>query len=1145
MDAHDASSVYLRIHLLGQFRVDVGGRPLSESAIPGRKARALLKLLALQRQCRLVRDRAMDILWPDLDSSSAAAQLYKAIHHIRKAFSTVEETGHGWIEITEDLVRLVPPGGVTTDVLAFEEAARRGLRNGVDSELEAAVSMYAGDLLPMDTYARWAAVPRDRYRQLYVDVLIMLGESYEGRGDLSEAAEMFRLALEKDRALESAHRGLMRVFARQGQTARALRQFERCRDALQEELGAEPSADTSEVVAYVREGRQHAEQAMLHVTAPMPMPAIVGRVEECAQIGRALERLSAGHGGVLVITGDVGTGKTRLVQELALGARRSGARVFSGSASEIGGEVTYAPFVEILEAALREHRELEAELPLEIGQLVPSFSAVTPPVPHADRLAAQGYIYAQIQRFFARLADIRPLVLVVEDLHAAEEGTRGLFSYLTRYCTARPILLVATLREKEAPPAFRRSVGKMEREGVAAVLSLRPLSPEQHLQLLQQHSQSADVSPEAAERIFGVSEGNPLFALELLRYRFGDGDDAVEARSVEAAPAGLAGTAEIIPPSLRFVVDQRLHGLSPAAHHLLYLCAVIGRQVPYDVISASWTGRSADGASGERVLFDLLEEVTRAGLLQERGLDYSFHHALVHRAIYESIAEARRRALHALVARRLLSIRSGEGSDVPVEKIARHFVGAGDFPKAVEYLMLAGERAEAAYAHEDALQRFREALALLDGGEDVQLKWAIHERMGDVYRACGRLEKSYDAYEEAVRWAEKAASSTPGIVELHRKIALVAIFKTDMDRSERHLASAFELVDSDARSRSRLLIVQALQLWHFNRLEEAARIAHEALDLAEATGAGDIASQACEMLAMAYLPLGRWEEGLKYEMRRQVYGWSPDIVVATDAHLCLWEYHVGGDQPFEQARTFISTVSELASERGDLRCVAVCHYALGTMHLWRGERTEAAAELEKSMDLHNRVGSPAGMAYALARKAVLFTMAGRLDAGWEAVRRGIRYSQRAAVRDHCLQRLYGVGLWNRMSAGDLASAEKLVRQSEAVLSDAGACAACALDLYPWLSYFYLDQGDIDRVRECGAAVSELASQTGNPIASVITLMIESTLDMIDQNENQAERKRHEAFELAESAVTGAVHSPVKSFLESMEAQQVSVRPALQ
>ncbi|MEX2574607.1 MAG: hypothetical protein WD317_09930, partial [Balneolaceae bacterium] len=480
----------------------------------------------------------------------------------------------------------------------------------------------------------------------------------------------------------------------------------------------------------------------------------------------------------------------------------------------------------------------------------------------------------------------------------------------------------------------------------------------------------------------------------------------------------------------------------------------------------------------------------------------------------------------------------------PVEQIAYHYLRAGQVIRAARYLLKAGERAEGAYAHDNALHQYRKAWDILVATDDFEarsLMCEVLERLGDVYRACGRLEKSYDAYKEVISLAEEFSLKGSDLTELYRKLSVVSIFRTDIERSEQYLAKAFDLAGDDPLARARLLVTKALHLWHLNQLDEAYGLGKEALDIADGADAKTEASQACEILAMTCLPLGRWEEGLDYEMKRQIYGWSPEIVVATDAHLCLWEYHVSGDQPLQKARSFIEKVAEQATGVGDLRCVAVCHYALGTMFLWRGQRSRAVEELASSLLLHEQVGSPAGMAYALARKSVLHTLTGATELGWKAVSDGLVHAEQVAVRDHCLQRLYGVGIWNRLEADDLIGVRRLVDKSEKLLEETGACAACALELFPWLAYYYLHTGQLSKARECGDAVSELASKTGNPVGKAIVAMISSSQCVIEQDEQQADRFRRESFKILEDAVTEARHSPVAHYLERMTAQQAQLR----
>ncbi len=388
--------------MLGRFEIFVDGQILNVTEIKGRKARLLLKLIAHQRNFQMVREHATDTLWPDLDSDRAKDQLYKALHHIRKAFAKHNKEAKDWITMTDDLIRIDPPERVITDIKLFEKAARSGIKDQNISELERAVSMYSGEFLPMDRYAQWASLPREHYRQLYLDVLTALGKQYENRDDLSEAAEMLRQALEKEPTLEIAHCGLMRVFAKKGQATRAFHQYEVCREILGKELGVDPSAETMKTLDNIREGQlgENQKQYVQRSSFSGTTPPIVGRAEECSRIEHFLDELVSGEGGGLTISGEAGIGKTRLVRELILQARRRDISFYLGQSGDRSGNVAYGPFIELFDDILNRQPELEGDFPVELGRLVPSYKGDGDPFPHADKLAAKGHLFARVHLFF-------------------------------------------------------------------------------------------------------------------------------------------------------------------------------------------------------------------------------------------------------------------------------------------------------------------------------------------------------------------------------------------------------------------------------------------------------------------------------------------------------------------------------------------------------------------------------------------------------------------------------------------------------------------------------------------------------------------------------------------------------------------------
>jgi tetratricopeptide (TPR) repeat protein len=553
------------------------------------------------------------------------------------------------------------------------------------------------------------------------------------------------------------------------------------------------------------------------------------------------------------------------------------------------------------------------------------------------------------------------------------------------------------------------------------------------------------------------------------------------------------------------------------------------------LLEAHWS-RAAEAEGASRLL-DVLDELIGAQLLHEHGVHYRFRHALHRRCVYESASEARRRALHAQVAASLAELGEREG-ELPVERVAFHYRMAGDARQAAHFLTLAGQRAASVYAHDDALRSYREALAMLEPPRDAVVRRIcarLHSLIGDTNRAAGYLAESFPAYERAAALLEDLPVNAAELTELDCKIALAAIFTADMPKAGQHLARAWRHAPDDPRVHARLHVLRALHLWHFNRLEEAARYAHRALELAQSAHAEVESAQACEILAMAYLPLGRWQEGLRYEKQRLRHGrWSPELVVATDAHLCLWEYHAHEDRMLEQASAFMREVAAEADRLGDLRCVAICQYALGTIHLWKGDTAAALSELDESLALHGRVGSPAGMAYTLARRAVLHTLAGAIDPGWRSVQEGIEQAGRASIRDHCLQRLYGVGIWNRMQAKDAARVAELVAKSESLLA-AGACPSCGVELYPWLALHYLEQGDPARAARCAERLEGLAAKTGNPIGETVAAIVRCGAARAQGDTPRYRDARRQAAALMQDGALKGSSSPVTYLFERMAA----------
>src|SRR5581483_5664311 len=172
------------------------------------------------------------------------------------------------------------------------------------------------------------------------------------------------------------------------------------------------------------------------------------------------------------------------------------------------------------------------------------------------------------------------------------------------------------------------------------------------------------------------------------------------------------------------------------------------------------------------------------------------------------------------------------------------------------------------------------------------------------------------------------------------------------------------------------------------------------------------------------------------------------------------------------------------------------------------------------------------MAYTLARRAAVHTLAGAVDLGWRSVQEGIEQAGRASIRDHCLQRLYGVGIWNRVQAKDAARVAELVAKSEALLA-AGACPSCGVELYPWLALHYLEQGDVARAAHCAARLEGLVAKTGNPVGETVAAIVRCGAARAQGDAERQREARRQATELMQGTALARSGSPVTYLFDRM------------
>mgnify|MGYP001172747165 CR=1 FL=1 len=443
---------------------------------------------------------------------------------------------------------------------------------------------------------------------------------------------------------------------------------------------------------------------------PGPGRQLIGRRAEFDRLRAALHAAIEGRGGVVLVAGDAGVGKTVLVEALGYVAIATGVQVMGARCFELDGTPPYGPWLEMF----RPDRA-----PPDLPVPAPALSVKDA----LEAVAGRRKLHDQVLSFLVELSRHRPVLLLLGDMHWADEESIHLVRHIGRQIRRRPILIVVTYRHVELRPdePLYRLLPHVLRETEAERITLREWDRDDVAELVTARYQlSAADQDRLVTFLLNSSEGNPFFINELLQSLE---DEAVLRLTDEGWILGeLSGVR--VPPLLRQLIDERLERLAPEARHLLQAAAVIGEEIPIDV----W---QAVTEVSDEALADVIEQALAVRVMVEMPQDpvLRFRHKLFRQSLYEHMILLRRRSWH----RRIAEVLAAEANPDP-DVVARHFSEAGD-PRAAEWLIASGRRAAGAFALAVTAARFEKALAILEGDDQRQREraWLLCE-LAEAYR---------------------------------------------------------------------------------------------------------------------------------------------------------------------------------------------------------------------------------------------------------------------------------------------------------------------------------------------------------------------------------------------------------------------------
>jgi len=695
------------------------------------------------------------------------------------------------------------------------------------------------------------------------------------------------------------------------------------------------------------------------------------------ELRQGLDEVLAGHGRVFLIVGEPGIGKTRLAEETARLASEAGALVCWGRCWEGGGAPAFWPWVQVLRHLAR---ELDgATLAAAMGDGAARIAALAPEIAAtegatgATTTARSPVIASEHERFplfdaftafLRRLSAERPLVLVLDDLHAADDPSLLLLEFLAREIRDARLLVLGTYRDVEVQrqPEHARLLNAVARCGQRLPLGgLTEIDVERLVRAALGAPASEERVHRLVERVHRTSEGNPFFVDEILRLLL-------------AEPPNAAGEPRI-PAGIRETVRERLRPLAAECQKALGAAAVIGREFDLALLQAL-VERTWNGEGAAATLLTTLGAAEVAGVVTRAAgavARWSFCHGLLRDTLYEDLPPARRAQLHWELAETLATESAGARDAVPLAEIAHHYLrgaAVGDARKAVEYAARAGERAMALLAYEEAAASFQkalEAIALVRREEGdaldvrrVMLQLALGEAQGRAWNTTSAQQTFTRAAEQARALYEHAPEAAAALVAR----AALGFGGTGLgvprgNTSDPALVALLDealrlLGDSQPALRARVLARFAVELYFSGETERRMALSEEAVRLARQEG--DVATLAYVVCAQHF---ALWDspdverrlalacEAIELAQRAR----DPDVEAAARLWRVLDRIEKGDGARWEAE---LDELDEFARKLRQPRMLVFAATLRATRALWRGRLAEVEAFGQRCLEIGQR-----------------------------------------------------------------------------------------------------------------------------------------------------------------------------------------------
>ncbi len=774
----------------------------------------------------------------------------------------------------------------------------------------------------------------------------------------------------------------------------------------------------------------------------MHTPYVVGRDKELTRLKSLLDEVSEGAGRLVLIHGEAGVGKTRLVRELRQVLERRGGACLLGNCHEETHSIPYYPFRDAFDRLLDEKKDLGLSMlknlpeysQRELARILPRLRDMKPS--ELERAPDSFRLFEAVRLLLEHLSaqSDHPLLLVAEDLQWSDKASLDLLHYLARNLMRRGVLLCGTYRteEKVKQPTLIEFAGLLRRERLSEEMPLGPLGREGVSAMVRLLYPGRRVHQGFQDFMYHKTEGNPFFVEELVKIL---GEEHVD----KGSP-----TIPEVPLSIYAVLQRRMDSLVPKTKEILACAALVGEEFEFEVL------RRVQDRSQQEIL-SAVDAAVKARLLRESfegGEErYHFMHSLMTDVLYAGIGKVRRRLLHGQVGEALEDFYAGRLEQLN-GRLAYHFERGEKWEKALRYALQSARQARDDYANEEAIRFYRKAREMLprlsrEADGDAA---AIAQELGSVYEITGEYGKALQEYqfaEDLARRKGDGRGEADASSQMSRVYRLLGDYDEMMSRAERSYVIRQAIGDQGGLAED----LHTIGTVHFDRGDYGEALKYLAQSLKMRREIGDKRGVAASLAAIGavHWKRGNYEAASKCDREslsiRRVLGDKRDVAASLNA---IGNIHWGRGEYRDALKCHIEAM-KIRREIGDKRGTAGSLTNIGNVHWGRGEYGEALKCHQGSLVINREIGSKTGVAASLTNIGNIYYARGEYGDALDCHEESLAISRGVGDKMNVALSLLNIGDV-RVERGDYQEALKCYEDALGIQTKIGEKSGLAISL---------------------------------------------------------------------------------------------------